>query len=142
MKVLKPYGPRGVAMLFLAALALTRAFAYLQPSSPAFTPSILTEWIIPIWVWGILWLGTAIYVGITACRMEQALALASIQAMSLLWAIVYIIAAWNRAIVDGIYMASSTIITAVVYICFAGLIYCLSRMVNLSRREFDLRANG
>ncbi|NOJ59766.1 hypothetical protein [Arthrobacter sp. 260] len=139
---LKPYGPRGVAMLFLAALALTRAFAYLQPSSPAFTPSILTEWVIPIWVWGILWLGTAIHLTIAACRMNHALALAAIQSMSLLWAIVYIIAAWNRAIVDGLFMASGTIITAVVYICFAGLIYCLSKMVNLSRKDFEVRAHG
>ncbi|MBE0009609.1 MULTISPECIES: hypothetical protein [unclassified Arthrobacter] len=139
---LKPYGPRGVAMLFLAALALTRAFAYLQPSSPAFTPSILTEWIVPIWVWGILWLGTAIHLSVTACRMNHALALAAIQSMSLLWAIVYIIAAWNRATVDGLFMASGTIITAVVYICFAGLIYYLSKMVNLSRKDFEVRAHG
>lgn len=138
----KPYGPRGVAMLFLAGLAITRAFVYLQPPPPYFTPSILLEWPVPTWVWGILWLGAAVHVAIAAFRIQQALALAAVQSMSLLWAIVYLIAAWNRVVVDGLSAASGTIVTAVVYICFAGLIYCLSRMVNLSRRDFEVRANG
>ena len=142
MRLPKPYGPRGYGMLFLALLALTRAFVYLQPPPPYFTPSILLEWPIPTYVWGILWLAAAVHVTIAAFKPKQALALAAVQSMSLLWAIVYLIAAWNRIVVDGLFAASGTIITAVVYVSFAGLIYCLSRMVNVSRRDFEVRANG
>lgn len=140
MRAPKPYGPRGVAMLFLAGLAYGRALVYLQPASPYFTPAILMEWPIPTWVWGLLWLGAAVHLSVAAFRRKHAAALAAIQSMSLLWAIVYIIAAWNRVIVDGLAAGSGAIITATVYVCFAGLIYCLSRMVNLSRRAYETRS--
>lgn len=142
MRRLKPYGPRGVAMLFLAGLAYGRSVVYLQPSSPYFTPAILLEWPVPIWVWGLLWLAVGVHLSVAAFRRNHALALASIQALSVLWACVYVIAAWNRVIVDGLQAGSGAIITATVYVSLAGIIYCLSRMVNLSRRAFEVRADG
>lgn len=142
MRLPKPYGPRGVAMLFLAGLAYGRAIVYLQPSTPYFTPAILLEWPVPTWVWGALWFGAAVHLTIAAFRRNHALALAAIQSMSVLWACVYIIAAWNRVIVAGFEAGAGAIITASVYVCLAGLIYCLSRMVNLSRRAFEVRADG
>lgn len=141
MRRLKPYGPRGVAMLFLAGLAYGRAVVYLQPSSPYFTPAILLEWPVPVWVWGLLWLAAAIHLTVAAFRTKHAAALAAIQSMSLLWAIVYIIAAWNRVVVDGLQAGAGAIITASVYVCLTGLIYCLSRMVNLTRKAFEV-TNG
>ena len=131
MKRLKPSGPRGGAMLFLAFIAFSRFWVYVQPTNPEFTPSILIEWPVPVWVWGLLWLGVGLYVMVAAFRKRQALALALFEMMLILWAVVYVISAWNRVAVAGWDAAQGSIITAVIYVAVAGVTYFLSQMLNV-----------
>lgn len=118
-------------MLFLALIAFTRAAVYVQPASPEFTPSILIDWVIPIWVWGFAWFAVGLHVTVSAFRAHQALALALFEAMLILWAMVYVISAWTRVAVAGWDAAQGSIITAVIYVAVAGVTYFLSQMLNV-----------
>ena len=107
--------------------------------TPEFTPEVLADWPIPIWVWAVLWLLAGVHLSIAAFQPKHAFALAAIQSMSLLWAIVFIISAFNRATVYGILAAAEPIITASVFVCLVGIIYSLSKTVNLTNVEFEKR---
>ncbi|WDF32258.1 hypothetical protein PTW37_10265 [Arthrobacter agilis] len=140
MHRLKPYGPRGVAMLALAVLAFGRAVAYTQPASPTFTPAILLELqhIIPTITYGVLWFGTGVIVTIGAYRKQQIPALAVMAGMSTLWAIVYVWAAVTRTIDAGAQASVGSWITATVYMAIVIVIGALAAMINkLERVDAD-----
>jgi hypothetical protein len=129
---MKPYGPRGVAMLALAVLAAGRSIAYVQPTSPPFTPDILIELdhIIPTIAYGILWALTAVVVTVGAFQRKQVPALAVIAGMSILWALVYSYAAATRTVDAGIQASIGAWITATVYLALAVIIGALAAMIN------------
>lgn len=136
MRKLKPYGPRGVAMLALAVLAFGRAVAYAQPSSPAFTPAVLLEiqHIIPTVTYGVLWFGTGVIVTVGAYRKQQIPALAVMAGMSTLWAIVYVWAAVTRTIDAGAIASIGSWITATVYAAIVIIIGAMAAMINKVER--------
>ncbi|WDF34537.1 hypothetical protein PTW37_06465 [Arthrobacter agilis] len=136
MRVPKPYGPRGIAMLALAVLAFGRAVAYTQPASPTFTPAILLELqhIIPTITYGVLWFATGIIVTVGAYRKQQIPALSAMAGMSTLWAIVYVWAAVTRTIDAGAVASIGSWITATVYAAVVIIIGAMAAMINKVER--------
>lgn len=73
MKHLKPHGPRGVMLLGFALLALTFGYAYITAKSPG-----TLAWLddrVPLEYLGWLWVGTGIWLAISAFRIGQSKAL-------------------------------------------------------------------
>ncbi len=129
MRILKPYGPRGTAMVALAAVALLRAAEYLKWAAPGYTPTALREIaaVMPTWTWGILWGVTGLYLLFAAFRKRHAAALGMVAGMSALWAGAYTYTAIIRTPEQGF---SQAWLTALVYISLFVIVVALARMIN------------
>ena len=132
--ILRPYGPRGYAMLSLSLVAIFRAIDYLKPAQPGYTPSALRELaaIIPTPVWGILWAITGAWVLFAAFRRRQAMALAILSGMSFLWATIYVATAVFRGTTPE---ATTAWLSALGFVAFAVIVVALAKMINPARIE-------
>jgi hypothetical protein len=119
-------------MLILALAALGRAADYLRPARADSAPFVLREFasIIPVHVWGVLWGLTGLVVLVCAFRKKQALALAVLAGISMVWALIYIAtAAFGLAGEDTIRAWQG----ALGFLAFFVLVVAMAFMINPGR---------
>ncbi|MBM6622680.1 hypothetical protein JTF08_13775 [Micrococcaceae bacterium RIT802] len=90
LRSLKPHGPRGVMLLGFALLALTMGYAYAGRPDRGGTLAWLDH-VIPIPVFGYLWILVGGWLTLSAFRVNQSRALGAFSGMCFLWAMAYAI---------------------------------------------------
>lgn len=85
-------GRRGAALLFFAELDFVYAYSLLNPQ-PEAQQSASSRWIdsgVPLWVWGLAWLGTAVVCLVSAFLIRDKFAFACAIAIKLAWGSLFI----------------------------------------------------
>lgn len=113
-------GRRGSALLFFCFLDFVYAYSLFNPApeirrSP--TATFLNE-VVPLWVWGCIWLAAGIVCGVQAFSQRDRYGFAAAMAIKVLWGLIYLMlafAGFERAYVS-----------AALWLCLAGWVAIIS----------------
>lgn len=116
MLLLKRVGRRGAFLLWLAMLDLVYGWSMLNPTPRSLT-NPTTEFLVqvlPLWVWGSLWMLVGGVCVVYAFRFSDALGFAAAMMLKTLWGMLFLIG-WIVVDVERGYLS------AVIWLSFAGL---------------------
>jgi hypothetical protein len=100
-------GPRGAGLFGLGVMALVRGYQFATITDPTKVPEGLSvlSGVIPIAFWGACWMVAGVICIVSAWRVKQELALASLAGMSWLWFFAYVGTAIIATSETGSYMS-------------------------------------
>jgi hypothetical protein len=110
-------GRRGTFLLFLTILDFVYGYSLLYPTPLSITSptSVFLAEVLPLWVWGWLWVTVGIICCIFAFRQKDAPGFAAGIFLKILWGTIFLLG-WTFAGVERGYLSST------IWIAFAGVL--------------------